>query len=440
MLKLVIRNGRVMDPASGLDAVRDVAIEDGRIAAIGEDLALSGAGELDASGLIVAPGFIDMHVHLREPGFEYSETIESGSRAAAAGGFTSICCMPNTSPVNDSATVTSYIIERAERHAIVNIFPIGAITKNSAGEELAAIGLMKDAGIVAISDDGRPVMNARVMRRAMETARSFGLPVIDHCEDLHLSAGGDMNESVASVRLGLRGIPAASEDIMVARDILLAELTGARFHVAHISSRHSVEMVAFAKARGLAVTCEATPHHFALADSAMPPYDSNYKMKPPLRSPCDIGAVTAGIVSGAVDAIATDHAPHAGSEKMQEFEKCPFGILGLETAIGVTLDRLVHTGKITLMRMLELFTTGPDRVLNLNRGRLAAGSAADITIIDADRAWTYDVNRSASKSRNSPFHGHNFRGGPVATIVNGKIVWTAAGLGPAIPDLPAASQ
>ena len=249
MSKLIIRNGRVIDPASRLDAIRDVAIEDGRIAAIGENLHVTGATELDATGLIVAPGFIDMHVHLREPGFEYAETIESGSRAAAAGGFTSICCMPNTSPVNDNATVTSYIIERAERHAVVNVFPIGAITKEARAKQLAAIGLMKEAGIVAISDDGRPVMNARVMRRAMETARSFGLPVIDHCEDLHLSAGGDMNEGVESVRLGLRGIPAASEDVMVARDILLAELTGARFHVAHISSRHSVEMVAFAKAR-----------------------------------------------------------------------------------------------------------------------------------------------------------------------------------------------
>src|ERR1700689_2435891 len=356
MPKLVIRNGRVMDPASGLDAVRDVAVKDGRIAAIGDDLALPGAAELDASGLIVAPGFIDMHVHLREPGFEHAETIESGSRAAAAGGFTSICCMPNTSPVNDNATVTSYIIERAERHAVVNVFPIGAITKGSAGEQLAAIGLMKEAGIVAISDDGRPVMNARVMRRAMESARSFGLPVIDHCEDLHLSAGGDMNEGVQSVRLGLRGIPAASEDVMVARHILLAELTGARFHVAHISSRHSVEMVAFAKARGLAVTCEATPHHFALAAGAMPPYDSNYKMKPPLRSPCDLRAVTQGIVSGAVDAIATDHAPHAGSEKMQEFEKCPFGILGLETALGIALEHLVHNGKINITRLIEMFT------------------------------------------------------------------------------------
>jgi dihydroorotase len=440
MSKLIIRNGRVMDPGSGLDAVRDVAIEDGRIIAIAQNIDATGAGELDASGLIVAPGFIDMHVHLREPGFEYAETIESGSRAAAAGGFTSICCMPNTSPVNDSATVTSYIKERAERHAIVNVFPIGAITKNSAGEELAAIGLMKAAGIVAISDDGRPVMNARVMRRAMETARSFDLPVIDHCEDLHLSAGGDMNEGVASVRLGLRGIPAASEDVMVARDILLAELTGARFHIAHISSRHSVEMVAFAKARGLSVTCESTPHHFALADDGMPPYDSNYKMKPPLRSGCDIDAVTEGIVSGAVDAIATDHAPHAGSEKMQEFEKCPFGILGLETALGITLERLVHTGKITLMRMLELFTTGPDRVLHLNRGRLNIGAIADITIFDTERAWTYDVNHSASKSRNSPFHGSSFRGGPVVTIVNGKVVWSADGVALTDRSLSSASQ
>ncbi|MGD0435067.1 MAG: dihydroorotase [Bryobacteraceae bacterium] len=426
MRKLFIRNGRVIDPANGLDRVLDVLIEEDKIAAIGEKLQASGAERFDATGLIVAPGFIDMHVHLREPGFEYAETIESGSRAAAAGGFTTICCMPNTSPINDNATVTRYIIERAERHAIVNVLPIGAITKGSAGEELSAIGSMRDAGIVAISDDGRPVMNARVMRRAMETARSFGMPVIDHCEDLHLSAGGDMHEGLQSVRLGLRGIPAASEDVMVARDILLAELTGVRFHVAHISSRHSVEMVAFAKSRGLAVTCEATPHHFSLSDDEMPPYDSNYKMKPPLRSACDQGAVTNGIVSGAVDAIATDHAPHAGSEKMQEFEKCPFGVIGLETAIGLTLERLVHPGKIPLARMVELFSTGPDRVLNLHRGRLTVGAPADITILDLERTWTYDVNKSASKSRNSPFDGRVFRGGPAATVVDGRIVWRAA--------------
>jgi dihydroorotase len=425
MRKLIIRNGRVLDPASRLDAVRDVLVEDGRIAEIGEKLHVTGAEKFDASGLIVTPGFIDMHVHLREPGFEYAETIESGSRAAAAGGFTSICCMPNTSPVNDNATVTSYIRERAAKHAVVNVFPIGAITKNSAGEELAAIGSMQAAGVVAISDDGRPVMNARVMRRAMETARSFGLPVIDHCEDLHLSSGGAMHEGVESVRLGLRGIPAASEDVMVARDIILAEMTGVRFHVAHISSRHSVEMVAFAKSRGLTVSCEATPHHFTLADGNMPPYDSNYKMKPPLRSGCDVGAVTQGIISGAVDAIATDHAPHAGSEKMQEFEKCPFGVIGLETAIGLALEQLVHSGKISLARMVELFTTGPAGVLNIPHGRLAVGAPADVTVLDIDRGWTYDVNRSASKSRNSPFDGRAFRGGPVATIVKGRVMWTA---------------
>jgi dihydroorotase len=423
MRKLVIRNGRVIDPVSKLDAIADVLIEEGRIAAVGEKLQVSGAERFDASGLVVAPGFVDMHVHLREPGFEYAETIETGARAAAAGGFTTICCMPNTSPINDNVTVTSYIIERAARHAIVNVRPIGAITKGSAGEELAAIGSMKQAGIVAISDDGRPVMNARVMRRAMETARSFGIPVIDHCEDLHLSAGGDMHEGIESVRLGLRGIPAASEDVMVARDILLAQLTGARFHVAHISSRYSVDMVAFAKSRGIAVTCEATPHHFTLSDSEMPPYDSNYKMKPPLRSACDAGAVTQGIISGTVDAIATDHAPHAGSEKMQEFEKCPFGVIGLETAVGLALERLVHPGKIPLARMLELFSSGPARVLNLEAGSLAVGAPADVTILSLERRWTYDVNKSASKSRNSPFNGHEFRGGPVATIVNGRVVW-----------------
>ena len=421
-MTLVIKNGRVIDPASRHDAIADVLIEDGVIRGIATGL--SGAEVYDATGLIVTPGFIDMHVHLREPGFEHAETIESGSRAAAAGGFTSICPMPNTSPVNDNATVTSYIIEKARRHAVVNVFPIGAITKGSEGEELASIGSMKSAGAVAISDDGRPVMNARVMRRAMEFAKSFGIPVIDHCEDLHLSAGGDMHEGLESVRLGLRGIPAASEDVMVARDILLAELTGARYHVAHISSRHSVEMVAFAKARGLSVTAEVTPHHFALSDSQIEPYDSNYKMKPPLRSTCDVGAVVGGVVSGAIDAIATDHAPHAGSEKMQEFEKCPFGILGLETAIAVSLEQLVHPGKISLMRLVELFTTGPSRILNLGRGTLAPGTPADVTIFSTDREWTYDVNKSASKSRNSPFHGRTFRGGPVATFVSGRVAWS----------------
>ena len=425
MSALLIKNGRVIDPASGHDAIADVWIEDGVFKGVGADLSPAGAEVFDASGLVVAPGFIDMHVHLREPGFEHSETIESGARAAAAGGFTSICPMPNTAPVNDSPTVTTYIIEKARRHAVVNVFPIGAITRGSKGEELAAIGSMRQAGAVAISDDGRPVMNAQLMRRAMEFARSFGMPVINHCEDLHLSAGGDMHEGVESVRLGLRGIPGSSEDVMVARDILLAEVTGARYHVAHISSRHSVEMVAFAKLKGLPVTSEATPHHLTLTDSGMIPYDSNYKMKPPLRSASDVNAVVEGVVNGAIDAIATDHAPHAGSEKMQEFEKCPFGIIGLETALGIALEHLVHTGKISVTRLVELFTVNPARIIGIPRGTLAVGAAADVTIFSTDRPWTYDVNKSLSKSRNSPFDGVSFRGGPVATIVNGQIVWRA---------------
>ncbi len=423
-MALLIKNGRVIDPASGHDAIADVWIDDGVVRGVGNNLSAAGAEIFDATGLIVAPGFIDMHVHLREPGFEHAETIESGARAAAAGGFTSICPMPNTSPINDSAAVTGYIVQKA-RNAAVNVFPIGAITKGSAGEELAAIGSMKSAGAVAISDDGRPVMNARVMRRAMEFARSFGIPVINHCEDLHLSAGGDMHEGLESVRLGLRGIPSCSEDVMVARDIVLAEVTGARYHVAHISAKRSVEMVAMAKARGLAVTAEATPHHFALADTDMSPYDSNYKMKPPLRSRCDVGAVTEGVVNGTIDAIATDHAPHAGSEKMQEFERCPFGIIGLETAIGVTLEYLVHTRKITVAQMVEKFTIGPARVVGLNRGTLSVGAPADVTIFSTNHEWTYDVNKSASKSRNSPFDGRTFKGGPVATIVDGRVVWQA---------------
>jgi dihydroorotase len=424
MSQLLIKNGRVIDPASATDQLADILIRDGVIAAVGPDLEAPGGAQIfDATGLIVAPGFIDMHVHLREPGFEHAETIETGARAAAAGGFTSICCMPNTLPVNDNATVTSYIIERARKLAVTNVFPIGAITKNSAGEELSAIGSMKAAGVVAISDDGRPVMNARVMRRAMEFARSFDLPVIDHCEDLNLSAGGDMHEGYESVRLGLRGIPASSEDVMVARDILLAQLTGARFHVAHISTRNAMAMVAYAKGQGLPVTCETTPHHFALTDAQMLPYDSNFKMKPPLRTACDTAAVVDGIVAGAVDAIATDHAPHPGDEKMQEFEKCPFGIIGLETALGLALEHLVHTGKIPLARLVALLTTGPAQVLRLDRGTLAVGAPADVTIFSTDLQWTYDVNQSFSKSRNSPFDGHPFRGGPVATIVDGAIAW-----------------
>ncbi|MGA8025828.1 MAG: dihydroorotase [Bryobacteraceae bacterium] len=423
MSRLLIKNGRVVDPAQNVDRVADVAIEDGVIREIGEDISTSSAELFDASGLIVAPGFIDMHVHLREPGFEHAETIESGSRAAAAGGFTSICCMPNTQPVNDNATVTSYILERARHFAAVNVFPIGAITKNSAGEELSAIASMKRAGVVAVSDDGQPVMNARVVRRAMEFAHALDLPLIEHCEDLHLSAGGDMHEGVESTRLGLRGIPRSSEDVMVARDILLAELTECRYHVAHISSKNSVEMVAFAKRRGMRVTSEATPHHFVLSDCEMLPYDSNYKMKPPIRERCDVEAVTKGLVDGSIDAIATDHAPHPGAEKMQEFERCPFGIIGLETALALALERLYHAGKVGLPHLVRLFTQNPSAILSLDRGTLRAGAAADVTVFGLEHQWTYDVNHSPSKSRNTPFHGHKFRGGPVAAIVAGQIVW-----------------
>jgi len=423
-MSIVIKNGRVIDPSSQTDRVADVLIVEGKIAGVAPNLSSPGARVVDATGMIVAPGFIDMHVHLREPGFEHAETIESGSRAAAAGGFTSVCCMPNTKPVNDSATVTSYIVERARRKAVVNVFPIGAITKGSAGEELAAIGAMKAAGAVAISDDGLPVMNSRVMRRAMEFARSYDLPVIDHCEDLNLSAGGDMHEGVKSVRWGLRGIPAASEDIMVARDLLLAQLTGARYHVAHLSTRNAAAMVAHARAKGLPVTCEATPHHFVLCEEDMAPYDSNYKMKPPLRGCGDRSAVLDAIAAGTIDAIATDHAPHPGSEKMQEFERCPFGIIGLETALALALEELVHPGRITLNRMVELFTTGPEAVMRLGRGTLAPGASGDVTVFSTDLKWTYDVNQSYSASRNSPFHGRTFTGGPMTTIVNGEVVWT----------------
>lgn len=426
MSRLLIRHGRVIDPASKFDQKADVLIIDDTVAAIAADLSSEAIGDtqiLDAHGLIVAPGFIDMHVHLREPGYEHAESIETGARAGAAGGFTSIVCMPNTNPVNDSATVTSYIVEKARRHAIINVYPIGAITKGSLGEDLAAIGAMKEAGVVAISDDGKPVMNARVMRHAMETAASFGLPIIQHCEDLHLSHRGDMHEGMVSTRLGLRGIPAAAEDVMVARDILLAEITGARYHVAHLSTKHAIEMVMFAKARKLKVTCEVCPHHFALADEDILAYDSNFKMKPPLRSSDHVEAVLRGIELGGVDALATDHAPHSGHDKMQEFERCPFGILGLETAIGLSLQRLVRASRIDLTRLIQLYTTGPADVLHLDKGRLQVGKIADITILDEERRWTYDVNKSASKSRNSPFHNWEFHGGPAATIVAGKVVW-----------------
>ena len=431
MNKLLVKNGRVICPASGIDAVSDVLIEDGRIAGVGPDLHAGNAQVIDATGLVVAPGFIDIHVHLRQPGFEHAETIATGSRAAAAGGFTTVCCMPNTKPVNDSAMVTTFIVEKARNEAIVDVFPIGAITKGSEGEDLASIGGMVAAGAVAISDDGRPVMNSRVMRRAMETAAAMDIPVIDHCEDLNLSAGGDMHEGIDSVRLGLRGIPSAAEDVMVARDIILAELTGARYHVAHISTKNAVAMVHFAKQRGLPITSEVTQHHIALHTGHMKPYDSNYKMKPPLRCSHDVDAVIEGVVSGAIDCLATDHAPHAGDDKMQEFEKCPFGILGLETALGVSLEVLVHSGRISLPKLVALYTSDPARVIGWNgdqaRGALKPGYVGNLTVFHPEYPWTYDVAKSESKSRNSPFGGKTFHGGAIYTVVRGEVVWTAPG-------------
>jgi dihydroorotase len=423
MGRLLIKNGRVIDPASGLDAQRDVLLDDGRVAAIEPRIEAGEAEQYDAAGQIVAPGFLDIHVHLREPGIEHAETIETGSKAAAAGGFTSICCMPNTTPVNDSPTVTSFIVERARRYAPVRVFPIGAITKDSEGQTLAEIGAMRLAGAVAISDDGRPVMNSRVMRRAMEYAGSFDLTVIDHCEDLNLSLGGDIHEGAQSVRLGLRGIPGSSEDVMVARDIILAESLRARVHIAHISTAKSIQMVRDARRAGVRVTCEVTPHHFALTDDDISSYDSNYKMKPPLRSHCDIDAAIQGIADGTIDAIATDHAPHTGNSKMQEFERCPFGVTGLETALGLSLERLYHPGKIDLMRLVDLFTSGPARVIGLPGGKLSVGGPADVTVFSLEREWLFDVNNTLSKSKNSPFDQRRFRGGPSATIVNGTLVW-----------------
>ena len=425
---LLIQNGRVIDPSQGLDQEADVLVHQGRIARIQPsipDEEAPHATRLNASGLIIAPGFIDLHAHLRQPGKEHAETIESGGRAAAAGGFTSVLAMPNTQPVNDNAAVTHFIIQTARQYSPVNVYPIGAISENSQGERLAPIGAMREAGIVAISDDGIPVMNSNLMRQAMSYASGFGLTVIDHCEDLNLTAGGVMNKGYTSVRLGLAGISNSSEDVMVGRNILLATETGARLHVAHLSTAGSVEMVRNAKHQGLNVTCEVTPHHFMLIDSDVRDYDTNYKMKPPLRSQHDRQELLRGFTDGTVDAIATDHAPHAGSEKMQEFELAPFGITGLETAVGLAIDCLVHGGHITLTRLVELFSVNPARIAGLDRGTLKPGAVADITLFDPERRWTFDVNESCSRSRNTPFHGYPMRGGPAATIVAGLIVWQA---------------
>jgi dihydroorotase len=418
---LLIKNGRVIDPASNTDGVADILLDGEHISRVGANLSAPDAEIFNAMGLVVAPGFIDLHCHLREPGQELSETIESGTRAAARGGFTAVCCMPNTVPVNDSASVTRGIVERAATKASVRVWPIGAASVGSKGEALAEIAAMKNAGIVAVSDDGKPVATARLMRQVMDYCNSLGLPVIDHCEDPSLFAGGVMREGKQSVRLGLKGIPAQSESICVGRDVEVAGLTGARLHIAHMSARESLEYVRAAKKQGLRVTCEVTPHHFTLTDEDVL-YDSHYKMNPPLASREDRDALIEGLADGSIDAIATDHAPHHPASKDVEFDRAPFGITGFETALALGLSELVHTGRMSLMRLVELFTNGPARVLGFER-KIAAGEPADLTIFSPDHPWTFRAKDSPSKSRNTPFDGRAFRGSPMATIVAGRVVY-----------------
>ena len=423
-MKLFIANGHLIDPAAPENTGMSVLVEDGRVTAWlrpGEK-APEGCETFDASGLLVAPGFIDMHVHLREPGQEHKETIASGCAAAVAGGWTSVCPMPNTNPVNDNAAITRYMIEQAERAALANVFPIGAVTKSSDGTELAEMGEMKAAGAVAVSDDGRPVPNAGIMRRAMQYARDFDLPVVDHCEDKSLSSGGVMHEGKLSLLLGLKGMPALAEEIDVVRDIILAKETGAHIHIAHVSTKHAIEAIRRAKNEGINVTCEVAPHHFTLTDRAVEGYDTNTKMSPPLRSEEHLDAVLEGLRDGTIDAIATDHAPHHADEKALEYDRAPFGITGLETAIGLAFNELVHKGVIDLARLVELCSTNPAKIFRLaDRGTLKPGSIADITIIDPEMEWTYQNSESKSKSRNSPFDGWEFTGRAVAAIVGGAV-------------------
>lgn len=421
---LVINNGRVIDPATNTDRPRDILIDGDKIAEVAEPGRLAtvpGRETFDAAGLIVAPGFIDLHAHLREPGQESSETIETGTRAAARGGFTAVCSMPNTKPVNDNASVTRFVLDRAKATGAVRVWPIGAASLGSQGQAISEIAGMKEAGIVAVSDDGKPIATAKLARQVMDYCRSLDLPVIEHAEDVSLAVGAVMREGVTSTRLGLLGMPAAAEAVCVARDVQLAELTGARLHVAHLSAKASLEQVRSAKSRGLRVTCEVTPHHFTLIDEDVS-YDSRFKMNPPLAAREDRAALLEGLADGTVDAIATDHAPHEPALKDVEFDRAPFGILGFETALGLALEQLVDAGRLSLGRMIELFTTGPARILGIER-KIAAGQPADLTIFSIDRAWTYRVGDSPSKSRNSPFDGKNFRGGPVATIVAGRVVY-----------------
>ena len=430
-MKRLLRGARVVDPVNGLDGVYDVFIDGDRIGQVGRDLPASladGGHVVDVpAGLVVVPGLIDMHVHLREPGQEHKETVATGTSAAVAGGFTAVACMPNTSPVNDNAGVTELILRRAAEAGLARVYPIGAVSRGQRGEQLADIAELHAAGCVAVTDDGHPVATALLARRALEYAGMFDMPLIEHCEDQTLKGDGCAHEGPRAAELGLRGIPGAAEAITAARDILLAEMTGGRVHVAHMSAWTTLEAVRQGKARGVQVTCEVAPHHFTLTDDVLAepvPYDTNTKMNPPLREARDRDAMLAGIADGSVDVIATDHAPHHYDEKNVEYDRAPFGIVGLETAVPLALDRLVHTGLIPLGRLVELMSVNPARILRIPGGSLAAGASADITILAPDLSVTIDRARLRSRSKNTPFHGWTLRGGVAATLVGGRVVYT----------------
>jgi len=423
-MSLLIKNGHVIDPAGSVDGVHDVLLKGDRIERVGPSLSVPNDTKvLDATGKIVCPGFIDIHVHLREPGQEYKETVATGTRAAAAGGFTAVCAMANTHPVNDNRSVTDYVRAKADTEGLVRVYPIGAVTRNLGGEELAELAELAEAGCVAFSDDGKCVMNAALYRRAMEYTLPFGTPVISHAEDHHLSKGAAMNEGVVSTEIGIPGAPAAAEDVIVARDILLAELTGAHVHIAHLSTAGAVRLVRDAKARGVRVTAEVTPHHLLLTEEAVRTYDANAKMNPPLRTKRDTEALLEGLIDGTIDCIATDHAPHALSEKEGEFDRAAFGIVGLETAVGLLMDRLVKPGALPLTTLIARLSRDPARLLRLPGGSLAAGAPADLTLLDPEARWTIDPAKFASKSRNSPFGGWTVTGKPWKTIVGGRVAW-----------------
>lgn len=430
MATLLIRGGRVIDPAQGIDRVDDVLVRDGLIVSVGHagGQPLGRADEtLDAAGLIVAPGLVDMHVHLREPGREEDETIETGTRAALAGGFTSVACIPNTEPPIDTQAAVEFIHQKAARADTCNVFVVACVSRGREGKELADIGQLVEAGAVAFSDDGAPVYDAELMRRAFEYCRMFDKPVLAHEEVLELSRGGVMHEGLVSLVLGLTGMPAAAEEVMIGRDIALSEMTGGRLHAMHVSTAGGVALIREAKRRGLRVTAEACPHHFTLTDECLRGFDANFKMSPPLRTTADVEAIIAGIADGTIDCIATDHAPHAREKKMLELDRAPFGILGLETAVGLAVTRLIVPGRIGWPRLIEALSTLPARILGLNRGSLRPGAAADITLIDPDLSWRVDVRRFQSKSVNSPFDGWTLQGRAVATIVGGRIKYRLGG-------------